>query len=120
MPSPAQPTENIEAHEFYLKGRYFWNKRTGPDLRKAIDYFQQAIDKDPNFALAYAGLGDSYLLLSGFGAATPLESFPLAEAAAKKALEIDETLAEAHTTTRIHSVRRITWISQARSRNLST
>ena len=94
----AQPTENIEAHEFYLKGRYFWNKRTGPDLRKAIDYFQQAIDKDPNFALAYAGLGDSYLLLSGFGAATPLESFPLAEAAAKKALEIDDTLAEAHTT----------------------
>ena len=94
----AQPTENAEAHEFYLKGRYFWNKRTGPDLRRAIDYFKQAIDKDPNYALAYAGLGDSYILLSGFGAATPRESFPLAEAAAKKAIEIDDTLAEAHTT----------------------
>jgi TolB-like protein/Flp pilus assembly protein TadD len=94
----AQPTENAEAHEFYLKGRYFWNKRTGPDLRRAIDYFKQAIDKDPNYALAYAGLGDSYILLSGFGAATPRESFPAAEVAAKRALEIDDTLAEAHTT----------------------
>ena len=93
-----RPTENTDAHQLYLKGRYFWNKRTGPDLQKAIDYFQQAINKDPNFALAYAGLGDSYILLSGFGAATPRESFPLAEAAAKKALEIDDTLAEAHTT----------------------
>jgi TolB-like protein/Tfp pilus assembly protein PilF len=94
----ARPTESAEAHQLYLKGRFFWNKRTGPDLRKSIDYFQQAIDKDPNYALAYAGLGDSYVLLSGFGAATPPESFPPAEAAAKKALEIDDTLAEAHTT----------------------
>jgi TolB-like protein/Flp pilus assembly protein TadD len=94
----ARPTENTEAHQLYLKGRYFWNKRTGPDLRKAMDYFQQAIDKDPNFALAYAGLGDSYVLLSGFSAATPRESFPPAEAAAKRALEIDDTLAEAHAT----------------------
>jgi tetratricopeptide (TPR) repeat protein len=94
----ARPTESAEAHQLYLKGRFFWNKRTGPDLRKSIDYFQQAIDKDPNYALAYAGLGDSYVLLSGFGAATPSESFPPAEAAAKKALKIDDTLAEAHTT----------------------
>jgi len=94
----AQPTENTEAHQLYLKGRYSWNKRTGSDLRKAIDYFRQAIDKDPDFALAYAGLGDSYILLSGFGAATPRESFPPAEAAAKKALAIDDTLVEAHTT----------------------
>ena len=93
-----RPTENAEAYQAYLKGRYFWNKRTGPDLQKAIEYFKQAVDKDPNYALAYAGLGDSYILLSGFGAATPQESFPLAEAAAKKALEIDDTLAEAHAT----------------------
>ena len=93
-----QPTQNTEAYQLYLKGRYFWNKRTGPDLQKAIDYFKQAIDKDPNYALAYVGLGDSYILLSGFGAAPPQDSFPLAEAAAKKALEIDDTLAEAHTT----------------------
>jgi TolB-like protein/tetratricopeptide (TPR) repeat protein len=93
-----QPTQNTEAYQLYLKGRYFWNKRTGPDLQKAIDYFKQAIDKDPGFALAYVGLGDSYILLSGFGAAPPQDSFPLAEAAAKKALEIDDNLAEAHTT----------------------
>jgi TolB-like protein/Tfp pilus assembly protein PilF len=94
----AQPTQNTEAYQLYLKGRYFWNKRTGPDLQKAIDYFKQAIDKDPSYALAYVGLGDSYILLSGFGAARPQDSFPLAEAAAKKALEIDDNLAEAHTT----------------------
>src|SRR6266567_7084763 len=93
-----QPTRNTEAYQLYLKGRYFWNKRTGPDLQKAIDYFKQAIEKDPNYALAYVGLGDSYILLSGFGAARPQDSLPLAEAAAKKALEIDDTLAEAHTT----------------------
>jgi TolB-like protein/Tfp pilus assembly protein PilF len=93
-----QPTRNTEAYQLYLKGRYFWNKRTGPDLQKAIDYFKQAIEKDPGYALAYVGLGDSYILLSGFGAAPPQDSFPLAEAAAKKALEIDDNLAEAHTT----------------------
>jgi len=93
----AQPTDDTEAHEFYLKGRYFWNKRTGPDLRRAIDYFKQAIDKDPNFALAYAGLADSYVLLSAYGAGSPQESFPPAKAAAEKALELDESLAEAHT-----------------------
>jgi TolB-like protein/Flp pilus assembly protein TadD len=93
----AQPTENTEAHELYLKGRYFWNKRTGSDLRKAIDYFKQAIDKDPKYALAYAGLADSYALLSVYGAGSPQESFPLAKTAAQKALELDDTLAEAHT-----------------------
>jgi len=93
-----QPTQNTEAYQLYLKGRYFWNKRTGPDLQKALDYFKQAINKDPSYALAYVGLGDSYILLSGFGAARPQDSFPLAEAAAKKALEIDDSLAEAHTT----------------------
>jgi TolB-like protein/Tfp pilus assembly protein PilF len=93
-----QPTRNTEAYQLYLKGRYFWNKRTGSDLQKAIDYFKRAIEKDPGYALAYVGLGDSYILLSGFGAAPPQNSFPLAEAAAKKALEIDDNLAEAHTT----------------------
>lgn len=93
----AQPTQNTEAYQVYLKGRYFWNKRTGPDLRKAIDYFNQAIEKDPRYALAYAGLADSYALLSGYAAGTPQESFPPAKAAAKKAIELDDTLAEAHT-----------------------
>jgi len=92
----AKPTEDSEAHEFYLKGRYFWNKRTANDFKTAISYFEQAIDKDPGYALAYAGLADSYGLLSAYGVASPQESFPQAKTAAKKALELDETLAEAH------------------------
>src|SRR5437762_7664270 len=91
-----KPTANPEAYELYLKGRFFWNKRTGVDLRKAIDYFNQAVAKDPSYALAYAGLADAYVLLSGFGAASPKDSLPQAKAAAEKALELDSTLGEAH------------------------
>ncbi len=90
------PTVNPEAYELYLKGRFVWNKRTAADLRKAIDYFNQATSKDPDYALAYAGLADSYVILSVFGAASPQDSIPQARAAAKKALELDDTLAEAH------------------------
>jgi TolB-like protein/Tfp pilus assembly protein PilF len=90
------PTKNGEAYELYLKGNYFWNKRTGTDLRKAIDYFNQAIAKDPGYALAYVGLADSYLLLSNYGAAPPRDSLPQAKAAVKKALELDNNLTEAH------------------------
>jgi tetratricopeptide (TPR) repeat protein len=92
----AQPTQNAEAYQLYLKGRYFWNKRTGADLRKAVDYFNQAIEKDSKYALAYAGLADAYQLLPGYGAATPQESYPPAKAAAKRALELDDSLGEAH------------------------
>jgi TolB-like protein/Tfp pilus assembly protein PilF len=91
------PTENAEAHELYLKGRFFWNKRTGADLRTAIEYFNQALGKDPSYALAYAGLADSYDLLPPYGAASPADSFPQAKEAAKKAVELDDTLSEAHT-----------------------
>ena len=91
-----KPTANPEAYEFYLKGRFFWNKRTGVDLRKAIDYFNQAVAKDPSYALAYAGLADAYVLLSGFGAASPKDSLPEAKAAAEKGLDLDGTLGEAH------------------------
>jgi TolB-like protein/Tfp pilus assembly protein PilF len=91
-----KPTANPEAYELYLKGRFFWNKRTGMDLRKGIEYFNAAIAKDPSYALAYAGLADSYLLLPAFGAASPQDSIPQAKAAAKHALELDDTLAEAH------------------------
>jgi hypothetical protein len=79
-----RPTANTEAYELYLKGRFFWNKRTGADLRTAIDYFNQALGKDPSYALAYAGLADSYGLLSAYGAASRVHSFPLANAAAKR------------------------------------
>jgi len=92
-----RPTMNSEAYELYLKGRFFWNKRTGADLRRAIDYFEQAIDKDPKYALAYAGLADSYVLLSAYSAGSPQESLSPAKTAAQKALELDDTLAEAHT-----------------------
>ncbi|PYJ20852.1 MAG: hypothetical protein DME99_09080 [Verrucomicrobia bacterium] len=93
-----RPTENAEAHQLYLRGRYFWNKRTGADLKKAIGYFNQATDKDPNYALAYAGLADAYVLLSAYAEASPKDSLPQAKAAATKALELDSTLGEAHTT----------------------
>lgn len=91
------PTENTEAHQLYLKGRYFWNKRTGDAFQKALGYFKQAIEKDPNYALAYAGISDTYVLLPGFTVGSPQECYPKAIAAAKRALELDDTLAEAHT-----------------------
>jgi TolB-like protein/Tfp pilus assembly protein PilF len=90
------PTANPEAYELYLKGRFFWNKRTGEYLRKAIEYFEQAISKDPNYALAYAGVADSYVLLSNYSFDSPQQLIPPASAAVKKALELDDSLAEAH------------------------
>lgn len=90
---------NPEAYEAYLKGRYFWSQRTEEKLRKAIEYFEDAIKKDVNFAPAYSGLADSYGLFgfSQYAALPPTEAERRAEAAARKALELDDTLAEAHT-----------------------
>ena len=90
------PTANPEAYELYLKGRFFWNKRSGVDLRRAIEFFNQAIAKDPSYALAYAGLADSYLLLPNYGGAPTADVVPPARAAVTKALELDDSLAEAH------------------------
>ncbi|MEZ5425325.1 MAG: protein kinase [Pyrinomonadaceae bacterium] len=90
-------TTNWAAYQAYLKGRYYWNKRTGKDLQKSVEYLKAAVAQDPDFALAYAGLADSYVLLSGYGVSSPEESFPKAKEAAQKALELDESLAEAHT-----------------------
>jgi eukaryotic-like serine/threonine-protein kinase len=87
-----------EAYQAYLQGRYYWNKRTEEDIRKAIGYFQQAINKNPNYALAYAGLADSYLVLSLYSSAPWQDTYRQAKAAATKALEIDDNLAEAHAT----------------------
>lgn len=89
-------TESTEAYELYLKGRYQWNRRTPDGLMKAIEYFQQAITTDPHYALAYAGLADSYNVLSTNAVRPPREAFPKAKEAAEKALAIDDTLAEAH------------------------
>jgi tetratricopeptide (TPR) repeat protein len=93
----AQPTENTEAHQLYLKGRYFWNRRTGENLKKALAYFEQAAEKDPHYALAYAGMADSCLLIPVYGAGTPQAYLPRARDAAQKAVELEDTLAEAHT-----------------------
>jgi TolB-like protein/DNA-binding winged helix-turn-helix (wHTH) protein/Tfp pilus assembly protein PilF len=89
---------NPEAYESYLKGRYFWNKRTPDGLKVALAYFNQAIDEDPNYAQAYSGLADTYALLGDwqYGVMTPKEALPKAKAAAIKALELDSTLSEAH------------------------
>jgi serine/threonine-protein kinase len=89
-------TDNPEAYESYLKGRFYWNKRTGEGLKKSFEYFNQAIEKDPNYALAYAGLSEAYGLLPMYAAVSPRDSFPQAKAAAQKALAIDDSLAEAH------------------------
>jgi serine/threonine-protein kinase len=90
-------TDNSEAYHLYLKGRYYWNKRTAEGLKKGIEYFQEAIQKDPGYALAYSGLADSYDVLPFYSVMPPREAYPKAKTAASKALEIDETLAEAHT-----------------------
>ena len=91
-------TQDGEAYQLYLRGRYLWNRRTRDALGRAIVYFQQAIDRDPAYALAYAGLADCYAVLGTFTFGPPGETFPRAKAAAQRAIEIDENLAEAHLT----------------------
>src|SRR2546425_496917 len=90
-------TENTEAYQAYLKGRYFWNKRTSDGFKKGVEYFEHAIALDPNYARAYAGLADCYQLLSGYMSGPSREAIPKATIALLKALQIDDTLAEAHT-----------------------
>jgi DNA-binding winged helix-turn-helix (wHTH) protein/TolB-like protein/Flp pilus assembly protein TadD len=90
-------TNNTEALDAYQKGRYFWNRRTANDLKTAVEFFNEAVRKDPNYALAYAGLADAYSLLSDYSGALPDETYPKAREAAMKALELDDKLAEAHT-----------------------
>ena len=92
----ARPTENSQAHELYLRGRYFLGKRTVDDFKRAIDYFNQSIAKDSNYAPAYAGLADSYMFLPQYSGESPAAFFSKARAAADKALALDNKLAEAH------------------------
>jgi serine/threonine protein kinase/Tfp pilus assembly protein PilF len=89
-------TQNLEAYNLYLMGRFFWNKRTEEDMRKSVQYFEQAIEKDPTYALALAGLADSYITLAQWEFLSSKEAYPKAKEAAIKALEIDDLLAEAH------------------------
>lgn len=89
-------TTNPEAYQLYLQGRYWWNKRSEEGFNRGLEYFQQAIAKDPSYALAYSGLADCYSLLAAYSFLPPKEAFPKAKDAAQKALEIDSTLAEAY------------------------
>jgi len=89
-------TGNSEAYEFYLKGRFHWNKRTEVDLRRSIEYFQRAIEKDPGYALAYVGLADAYGVSTGYGLYTSAEAIPKMEAGVTRALQLAPQLAEAH------------------------
>ncbi|MDQ3907644.1 MAG: hypothetical protein M3268_04790 [Acidobacteriota bacterium] len=90
-------TVDPEAYELYLKGRFQWNKRGGDSLRQAAGFYQQAIEKDPGYALAYAGLAETYSLYPDYSVASPQDSFPKSKAAALRALELDDSIAEAHT-----------------------
>ena len=93
----ARPTSDLTAYELYLKGRSLWDKRSGDNLPKAIAFYQQAIARDPNYALAYAGLAEAYVILPFHTATAPRDANPKAKTAALKALQLDERLAEAHT-----------------------
>jgi TolB-like protein/DNA-binding winged helix-turn-helix (wHTH) protein/Flp pilus assembly protein TadD len=96
-PQPSYSSQTSEAYDLYLRGRYFWNQRTIEGFHRAIENFQRSISKDPDNARAYAGLADSYTLLTSYSGAPPTELMPKARAAALKALELDESLSEAHT-----------------------
>jgi tetratricopeptide (TPR) repeat protein len=93
----AQPTSDTAAYELYLKGRLLWQKRGGDNLRQAIGFYEQAIARDPSFALAYAALAEVYVILPVYAAIAPGNAYPKAKAAALKALQLDDKLAEAHT-----------------------
>jgi serine/threonine protein kinase/tetratricopeptide (TPR) repeat protein len=90
------PSVDAEAHELYLRGRYFWNRRDMEGLKRAIAYFKQATERAPQYALAYAGLADAYTILANWSVLRPSEAYPHAKEAASRALELDGTLAEAH------------------------
>src|SRR6266403_939624 len=92
-----RPTDNAEAYQLYLQGLFYWNKWTPADFKKAAEYFSQAVQKDPGYALSYAGLADSYSLLGDAGYLPPAEAWPKAKTAAMQALNLDDSLGEAHT-----------------------
>jgi len=96
-PTPVRYTENVRAYSLYLKGRYWWNRRTQADIAEGVRYFEQAIAEDPGYALAYSGLADSYALDLDYRGAPVAEGMERAKVEARKAIALDETLAEAHT-----------------------
>jgi tetratricopeptide (TPR) repeat protein len=102
-PLRAQPTTNHEAYTLYLKGRYFWNRRTEENIQTALDYFEQAVSLDPGYALAWVGIADAWIFRGWYSQVTPRDAFPRAKTAVRRALEFEEALAEAHASlARIH------------------
>ncbi len=89
-------TQNSDAYQFYQKGRFYWNKRDPENIKKSIEYFRQAVQADPSYALAYAGLSEAYSVSSGYEVMSSREAHPLAQAAAKKAIQLDDSLPESH------------------------
>jgi TolB-like protein/Flp pilus assembly protein TadD len=102
-------TDDTEAYELYLRGLFYWNKRTGDSLRKAIDLFQQAVERDPNYALAYVGLANCYLVIGIYAGIHASETLPQARAAAERALQLDDGLAEAHASSGQAHLRSLRW-----------
>jgi TolB-like protein/DNA-binding winged helix-turn-helix (wHTH) protein/Tfp pilus assembly protein PilF len=102
-------TDNIEAYQLYLKGRYFWEMRTEEAMKKSVGYFEQAIQIDPNYALAYAGIAHSYTALRARGYVAPLEGAQKMKEAVTKALELDDNLAEAHTAMGTYKITEFDW-----------
>jgi len=108
-PSAKRYTDNFEAYQFYVKGHFFWDKRTEEGIKKSIEYFERAIQLDPNYALAYAGLATSYVTTAYREMVPPAEAGSRAEAAARKALEIDEQLGQAHSALGVLHFRNLEW-----------
>ncbi len=102
-------TDNFEAYQLYVKGHFFWDKRTEEGIQKSIEYFEQAIRLDPNYALAYAGLANTYVTTAYREIVPPAEAGPRAEAAARKALELDERLGQAHSALGVLHFRHLEW-----------
>ena len=110
-------TNSNEAYQLYLKGRHHYAKRTRDDIQKGIEYFEQAVKVDPNFALAYAWIADSYASMPAYPYLSPKEAFPKSKAAAKRALEIDPNLAEAHTAMALFALASMIGIGRKQSVN---
>lgn len=113
-PLVGQATASTEAHDLYLRGRHFWNKRTTDDLKRAAALFRQALDLDPRYALAHAGLADSYALLAEYSPARPGDVLPQAAEHARKALELDPALAEPHATVGLLAMSEYDWTAAER------
>src|SRR5262249_7330605 len=113
-PKVRQPTSSMDAHDLYLRGRHHWNKRTAAGLQKAIGLFEQALELDPDYALAHVGLAYAYMLLSEYDQAPASDVIPKARAHAYRAMDLDDTLAEPHATLGLINANEYDWKASER------